>query len=215
MKNVAILVSSCDKYSWAWPIWKQMFQKYWSNCPFSLYFVSNHLTAPLGKTIKVGEVSWSDGMKEALSLIKEDIIIFLLEDYWFTEQVNENGLLDLCSYINLGACDHIRLYVSEGSKKIKRNNFNKSLDILNKEEDYRAALNAGIWKKNIFLELLDSNKDIWTSEHTMTDKSRDKIFCTVKDMKYIIYDINQNMIEKGSLTEAGKQYLKNEGINYE
>lgn len=214
MKNTCVLLSTCDKYSWAWPVWKQMFEKYWPVCPYDIFWVTNFKSGLKGLTINVGDVPWSDGMKTALETIPHDNIIFLLEDYWFTQPVNTKGLEELCYILDTSLIEHIRLYVSKGSKKIKRQSFaTASLDILNNNEDYRCALNVGIWKRQVFLDLLTPNTDIWTSEHSMTDKSRNRLFATVQEMKYIVYDINKNMIEQGKLTNHGKEYIQQEGYH--
>lgn len=212
--NTAVVISSCDKYSFIWSIYHQIFMKYWSDCPYPIYFITNEKDAALGQTIQVGNTDWATGMTYALKSIKEKTIIFLLEDYWFTESVNTVELDKLCQFMNNTACDHIRLYVSEGSQKILRKSFTPELNLLNQDEDYRCSLNAGIWNKQIMLDLLELENNIWNSEHIMTEKSRSKLFCTVKEMKYIVYEINENMIEQGKITKAGYDYLKKQGINF-
>lgn len=217
MNNTAILLSTCDKYSWAWPIWTKMFQRYWADNPFPTYFITNNLDAPSGaclRIMKVGNLDWSSGMIQTLKKIKEENIIFLLEDYWFTDKVNTQGLQELCHILDTSLVEHIRLYVSKQSKKIERKEFiTGPLDILNYKEDYRCSLNAGIWKRQTLLDLLKEGEDIWTAEHGMTNRSRDKLFCTVREMKYIIYNIDNNMIEKGKLTKHGKEYIRQENVN--
>ena len=213
MNNIAVVISSCDKYSFIWEAYKTIFQKYWSDCPYPIYFITNNMDAPFGQTIRVGDLDWASGVIKALNKVKEKTIVWLLEDYWFTNMVNTLDLNKLCTFINTTECDHIRLYVSNQSKQIPRQKFTEDLDLLNKEEDYRCSLNAGLWKKNILLNLIESGNNIWDSEHIMTNKSRSKLFCTVKEMKYIIYNIDNNMIEQGKITKAGYEYLQREGIS--
>lgn len=215
INSTSIVISSCDKYSHAWSIFKHSFEKYWPNCQYPVYFITNEKEAPLGTTIKTGEdKGWSNQMIKALGQIDSEIIIFLLEDYWFTEAVNKEGLDKLIQLIccNVGI-EHIRLYVSEGSKEIQRQPYLLETDLLNEDEDYRSSLNAGIWRTQTMKALLEPNKNIWDSEHSMTEKSRDKMFLTVRDMKYIIYNINNNMIEKGEFTDHAKKYMEQERIN--
>lgn len=211
--EICVLISSCDKYSHAWPIFKHAFNKYWPNCPYSIYFITNTLQSPLGITIKTENKNWSDCMIEALSKIPHSIIIFMLEDYWLNQSVYQEGIINLSYFMSISDCEHVRLYVSKGSKLVKRQPYTPFLDRLNKDEDYRASLNAGIWKKSTLLELLEPDKTIWESEHIMTQKSRDRVFCTVKEMKYLVYDVDNNMLERAKFTEHAYQYMKKEGIN--
>lgn len=215
MNKISIVVSSCDKYSHVWPIFKYSFEKYWFNCKYPIYFITNEKDAPIGITIKTGkDKGWSNQMIKALGKIDSEIIIFLLEDYWFTEAVNNEGLEKLLQliYYNI-RIDHIRLYVSEGSKKIKRKTYLLETDLLNEDEDYRSSLNAGIWRTQTMKTLLEPNKSIWESEHSMTEKSRGRLFLTVRDMKYLKYNIDNNMVEKGKFTTHAEKYMEQESIN--
>lgn len=214
MKGTSLVVSSCDRYSHAWPIFKFSMDKYWKDCPFSIYSTSNYYTTGIGTTIRVGEdTSWSDGFITALRQIPSDVIIFMLEDYWLEQKVDNEDLIRLCKYVEDGKCDHIRLYTSEGSRKIKRESLNYELDILNQNEEYRGSLNAGIWNRKVLFSLLKYNSNIWDSEHIISHGSKGLTFCTVKDMKYIVYDVSKNMIEKGKFTEHAYEYMEREGYN--
>lgn len=215
MNNTSIVISSCDKYSHAWPVFKHSFEKYWPDCQFPVYFITNEKEAPLGTTIKTGEdQGWSNQMTKALDQIDTEIMIFLLEDYWFTEAVNKEGLNQLVQlmYNNVGI-EHIRLYASKQSKEIKREPYLLETDLLNEDEDYRSSLNAGIWRTRTMKALLEPNKSIWDSEHSMTEQSRDKMFITVRDMKHIKYNIDNNMVEKGKFTDHATKYIQQEGIS--
>jgi len=210
--SIAVLINSCDKYAWVWPAYKEIFERYWPDCPYPIYFITNDLEAPFGKTIHTSYLTWSDCLIEALPQIKEDTIIWTLEDIWFTKKVDTKALEQLCYNITRYPLDHIRLYVSEGSRKIPRKEINYELDRLNWNEDYRCSLNAGIWRKQAFQEVLEPGHNIWDSEHIMTEKSRNMDFATVKEMKYIEYDIDNNMVEQNKLTEHGVRYLYEEKI---
>lgn len=215
MNPISVIISSCDKYSFAWPIIKHAFQKYWPDCTYPIYFITNKKEAPFGKTIKTGlDQGWSNQMIKALTQINTEFLIFLLEDYWFNDQVNIEELNQLY-HIMKGRPEisHIRLYVSAESSKIHRKSYCNGLNILNPNEDYRASFNAGIWRKNTLINLLEPNKSIWDSEHSMTDKSRNKLFLTVTEMKYIKYNIDHNMVERGQFTDHARKYMEQESIN--
>lgn len=215
INTVSVIVSSCDKYNHAWPVFKHSFNKYWPDCPYPIYFITNELNAPIGTTIKTGEdKGWSNQMIKAINNIDSELIIFLLEDYWFTQNVDTKALSELVEFMkrNIGI-EHIRLYSSKQSKQIKRESYLLDMDVLNQDESYRASLNAGIWRTNTFKELLEPNKSIWDSEHSMTEKSVEKMFLTVRDMKYIVYNIDNNMIEQGKFTDHARKYMEQECIS--
>lgn len=210
--NTAVLISSCDKYSFIWNTYKTIFQRYWGHCPYTIYFLTNKMDPPFGIPLKTGDKGWSDGLIEVMPQIPEKNFIWLLEDYWFNKPVNNIELEFLIS--NMRVLDHIRLYTSSTSNSISRKSFTHRLNLLNFDESYRCSLNAGIWNKKVFQDLLVPDKNIWESEHLMTDRSRRLLFGTVKDMQALSYDCNNNMLEKGVLTKKGLEYLAQENIHY-
>jgi len=208
----AVLINSCDKYSLAWSIFSWAFETYWKDCPFKIYFITNFLDAPLGSTIKVGSLNWSEGTKVALEQIKEDYIIWFQEDFWLTNDTQTKDLIRLCSKMKKNNVKHLRLYVSEKSKAVKRQALDDELDILNTNEYFRCAFNVGIWERTALLNLLDEKENIWKAEYGITDRSRDLLFCAVKEMKYIKYDITKNMCTKGQFTNDALDYLRNQPV---
>lgn len=214
--NTGIFISSCDKYSWAWKAVENNFKKYWKDCPYDIHFVTNWKTPPIGNQIIVGpDYPWATFTQKALLRFPYKYLIFLLEDYWFTEPVNTQGMIQLTDLIASNSdIKHIRLYVSEGSRKVPRFSFNDQTDVLNMNEPYRCSFNAGIWNKEYLYDLCNRfrNNNIWNCEHLFTKDSTKDLMLTVKEMNYIKYDINKNMIERGILTEHGQQYLDKEGI---
>ncbi len=42
--ELAILVCSCDKYADVWEPFFKLFFKFWPDCPYPIYLLSNYLT---------------------------------------------------------------------------------------------------------------------------------------------------------------------------
>ena len=97
MKNIstttAILVSSCDAFSDCWLPMIHSLRKYWPNCPYPIYFISNFDSIE-EKGINFIKVCQDKGFgsntKRALELINADSIIFFLEDYFLQEKVDND-----------------------------------------------------------------------------------------------------------------------------
>lgn len=55
--NLAVVISSCDLYSDCWKPLFHSIHQYWSDCPYSIYLISNHKDSgdESIRTIKVGE----------------------------------------------------------------------------------------------------------------------------------------------------------------
>ena len=83
MKNMAILVCSCDKYEDVWNPMFEMFYKFWPDCPYDVYLLSNNKTYNHDrvKTITTGDdVSWSKAFRKAINEINEEYVLIIMED---------------------------------------------------------------------------------------------------------------------------------------
>ena len=76
--NLAVVISSCDLYSDCWKPLFHSIHQYWSDCPYSIYLISNHKDSgdESIRTIKVGEhLGWGSNTKKALAEIHEEYTI--------------------------------------------------------------------------------------------------------------------------------------------
>ncbi|MCX8008474.1 MAG: hypothetical protein N3A54_02085 [Patescibacteria group bacterium] len=84
MKDCAILVLSCDKYSDLWDPFFDLFKRYWKDCPFPVYLGSNTKKYSDGsiKTILSGSPKdWSTDLLNIVDKIREEFLFIWLEDF--------------------------------------------------------------------------------------------------------------------------------------
>lgn len=92
MRPLAILVLSCDKYSAFWPIFFARFEKYWPDCPYDIFLLTNEkdFVHPRVQTIKTGQdVDWSSNLLYALDRIGTGDVLLMLEDAPLDGHVNQ------------------------------------------------------------------------------------------------------------------------------
>ena len=71
--DTVIIIPSCDKYSDLWHTFFFFFHKYWQDCPYPIYLMTNNLSYEDQRiiTLKIGEdVSWSANLKKALGTVR-------------------------------------------------------------------------------------------------------------------------------------------------
>src|SRR5271156_6162995 len=88
MSLVSVLISSFDGYSFCWPAVCHGFDKYWPDCPYSIYLMSNTKDFPHERiqVLKVeGGKDWTARMFSALDQLQTPYILYFQEDYWITE----------------------------------------------------------------------------------------------------------------------------------
>ncbi len=95
---VAFMVVSCDKYADLWDPFFHCFRKYWPDCPYPIYLVTNEKECrePGVTVIQIGEdKSYSDNLKVAISRIKEPWVILWLEDVMLSQTVQTERLQNI------------------------------------------------------------------------------------------------------------------------
>lgn len=89
--DVAFVVVSCDKYSDLWEPFFHCLRKYWPDCPYPVYLVSNHKDYEEHgvTTLKVGDDrSYSDNLRTAMAQLSQPWVILWLEDVFICERVD-------------------------------------------------------------------------------------------------------------------------------
>ena len=81
---VAILVSSHDEFKDIWPIWDKCFDRFWPDCPYKIYWMTNGAETPVA-TIpvhvpKIPREQWGLNIAKALESVEEEYIIHWIEE---------------------------------------------------------------------------------------------------------------------------------------
>lgn len=228
MSDIVILVGSLDRYSAAWAPFCHGMRKYWPDCPWSIYFITNELAAPCGKSLKVGgDRDWSTNTRRALECIQAPVILFMLEEYWLYEQPNTGALMEFGDIVVRGEADHVRL-VSSWSKKVREKGVyepDPRLCVFADDSVYRATTQAGFWNRDVFLALIEPNETIWDFENKGSIRSQKYggRFLCVAEHRYIHYVLNtkdstyrspyaSSAIRKGKWSGAARKYARDEGL---
>lgn len=103
LQELSIVITSCDKYSGLWrPFFTLLFKNWpslnkggkYQDIPIFLITNKQNFDHPRVQNIKFpNEISWSDDMLKTLAQVKTKYVLYLQEDYFLTEPINE-GLLD-------------------------------------------------------------------------------------------------------------------------
>lgn len=164
IKNMAVLVLSCDKYSSLWDVFFDRFFKYWPNCTHPIYLVSNFLQYtkdPRVQTLNIGkDVDWSSNLLLALKEVKQDHILVLIEDAPFDSKVDSEKINDIFSIFIENNMNHLNL---KGSPK-PNGNVNEFYGEVLSGTLYRTSLVPCLWKKEMLFKLLQPGETAWDFE---------------------------------------------------
>lgn len=222
VSGTAVLITSCDAFEDCWAPYAHGLHKYWPDCPFPVHLITNErvFTDPVIQTLRVSpDRGWAKNLREAISRIDADVLLYTHEDFWISERVDTQAILDYVSYIRDGVADYIRLYPAPGPDMPFPPD--SRLGILADEASYRTSLQKALWRKTVLLELLRDDESCWQFELAGTPRSRiygDRFLCVQRSsagsgrglpcgINYVCTAIN-----KGRWSTEAVEYAQREGL---
>lgn len=167
-KSIAFIVLTCDSYSDLWPLFTNFADKYWPDCPYDKFIVSNYKSYPHSsfKFVNIGkDDSWSDGLLKAIAIFKAkyDYIFITLEDSPIIEKVDQK-MLDLIieSFISIDG-NFLSLFTQNNMGRPNRR-FNNFFGIIDKKSLYRPTCVYSLWKISVLEDLLVREENAWEFE---------------------------------------------------
>ena len=82
-KNCSIIVSSCDNFSDLWEPFFILFFKYWPDCPFKIYLISETKIYSDEKVEMISlkkDMGWASNLKAAIRRINTPYFIYFQEE---------------------------------------------------------------------------------------------------------------------------------------
>lgn len=163
MDDIAVLVVSCDKYSDLWPSFFTLFRRFWPDCPFKVYLLTNNgdFVFPGVSIIKVGnDISWSDNIKAGIRQLREKYVLMFLDDFFILKSVNTNAIRLICNEFVRIEGSYLRL-----NPTVKADmKYNQYFGIVSKGTIYRTSTILSLWNKDSLYDLLRSGESAWDFE---------------------------------------------------
>lgn len=170
--NLAVLVVSCDNYSDLWQPFFTLFKRFWPDCPYKIYLLSNFKEYnEEGVTpILVGEdFSWSDNLIKALTLIDEEYVLMFIDDLFLIHQIQSNQLKEVFNWIATEKPNYVRLNPLPKPDLP----YNDYVGLISPGTLYRTATVMTVWNKKLLSNLLRPGENAWEFEVHGTVRSDD------------------------------------------
>lgn len=103
-EQLAILIDSYDGMSDVWKYFFQIFDRFWPDCPYRRYLITNNLDfKSVGdiRVIKTGEdKNWFTMTYKGLSEVNAKYVFFMIEDDFISKKADEHALLEIINYMD-------------------------------------------------------------------------------------------------------------------
>lgn len=231
LKDLTIIVPSCDKYKELWPLHFKFLFQYWSSLQTTykdipIILISNYesFEDPRIRNIKVGrDIAWSNNLLEALKEVKTRYVLLLLEDYIITDPVPVDRLIEVLNLMKKDHAAYTEVFLEPGlwdgtmhasakgvmlRKSVSRYK-NDSL-----EGRYRASLQACIWNVQDLKKTLRKGENAWQFESTGSNRTQysKRPFYILTEEPVFRYS---NAAYQGKIHRSFLKSLKDQGIEFE
>lgn len=169
--RLSIYVSSPDSYADVFGIFLKGFHKYWSDCPYEFILTTN-TNSYEGITCICNnkqEDTWVERTLAALPNIKTKYVLLMCDDIIISDKVNNAIIEQLLDYMDSNDIRYCRLGPLPIGSKIE------SFPLLrkvNKQTPYAINLQIGVFRKDLFIELLgDGSLSAWDIENSINEQA--------------------------------------------
>ncbi len=172
--GLSIVISSCDAYEDLWKPYFTLFHRYWPDCPFPIYLITNKLKFDDSKVISVPvfpDRGWATVTREALERLADPYILYTHEDFFLDRKVDTSRILKLLDYMKKRGAAYLRLYPSPGPDVV----FSDLPEVgeINKGSEYRTCLQAALWKREVMISLIRDGENPWQMEILGSQRSNE------------------------------------------
>jgi hypothetical protein len=182
VEDIAIVVQTCDKYSFCWPGWAYYFNLFWDfNFRAKIYFANEEkeinfqLKKPINQ-IKTGVYEFSNRLIKILDYIEEKNIFYIQEDAWIQQKIDINSIYDcfvkfnmnnlkVCSDNQLGYMKNLEIVFDDNKPCVVDETFLRKII---GPENFLISHQAGFWKKEFLRSYLEPNENPWMNEINST-----------------------------------------------
>lgn len=207
--NLTILVMSCDKYSDLWNPFVACFERYWPDCPASIYLVTETLNCEsqlFERVIRCGEgTQWTDRLDIALSETGTDFCMLLCDDYLLCDKVDNELIQSLIEITAENNAGNLRMLPDPAPNGVLIKGTN--VGEITRGTPYRIATQAGIWSKEYLQQFANMHTSIWGFERlgtVMSDKFEQKILATTRHTFPFVDAVHKGKWERVGLSLCGR-----------
>lgn len=208
-------MSSSDKFEWLWPAFFYYFDRFWPDCPYTRYlgtesrdyYVKDVITLKSGKAKTWGEVTTIN-----LLQIRSKYIIFLLDDYLLQKMVDTAVVKSVLLITEKIGAKHVKLTENHRAGVISLSEVSQSFLPIVKTELFDISLQAAIWDREFFLNLLKSNESPWDFEKNAKNRLFD--YKDIYFLKKPPFDINfGGVMHHGLIERKFYKRISKDGID--
>lgn len=220
----SVVVASCDSYNDTWDLFFLLKERYWENCPYETYLISETMECPYSKTINVNSQIWTKRLREALQQIDTKYVLLMLDDFFIREQVDQERI-EYC--LHNFQSDTITFNFEHAYRENEISEI-QGFDIQKNNQIYLNSCQPSLWDREKLIEALAQDTDAWNWEMTLVNSkykyminnqgsiintgydSRNPIWRGVRRGKWVKRDMIDLLQKENIILDLSKRGFENE-----
>lgn len=181
MKDITVLVNSCDKYKDAWEPFFRLLHIQWQDLPYNVVLNTETLSYECDfmnvRTINSSKgIPWAKRLRHVLENIDTEFILYTLEDFFFDRPVNVSAFEEAHQLIkNDASIGYIGLRYNRQLVFKDESNADRNARFVSKDELVvvnRVNSQTALWRRKWLLSLLRDHETPWEFEMYASIRSR-------------------------------------------
>lgn len=223
--RTAVVIVSCSRFQQVWKPFFALFRRYWHDCPYPVYFLTDGERAVTWETI-VGDSAplikvtdhdrgWRNNFLELIRTVQHEHVIVFQEDFLLLSHVDTPVVRRLTRYARESEVGCLRLMPCPGPDRPWKDGF---LGEIGRKTKYLVSLQLAIWNRDMLFRIVYGSRDPWDMENRGVEiaKEEKQPFLSVHrespddpggPVPYFITAVTRGRWEKGAL-----ELLRREGI---
>ncbi len=209
MKNMCILIMSCDKYHDVWEPCVSFLRKFLDLRDYCIYLSTESLednsVHGVDRYILTGAGEWSMRLRLSLAKIEEEFVFLLLDDFWLTDRLDkrllERDIKYLCSNNDVGV-----IYINYVKWRFLKD-YSADYKLWENGMIYRINTRPAIWKKEYLMKIIDERESVWQFERIGSIRSNEfdeKVLCSKKQYISFLWAVTAGKYERKAVKYAIK-----------
>lgn len=213
-ENLAVLISSCDKFSDLWKEHIRLYRNNWQGEKIKTYLVTDKETEQFFEDVQIivapSDFNFPMRIKYALQYIDAPYILLTLDDYFIINTIKRDELLYLSNRAETENIDYLMLYDRRRDNPYKFS----TLDVLEEiglKKKYAVTLYPAIWNKEFLAKTVKDDLSPWLYEVSLTKSALEAVaVCRFSPAgAFRILDV----VRKGKVLHKANRYFKKHGIS--
>lgn len=190
-----VVVPTCYSYRDTVVPFYRLFKKFWPDCKYDLWFISDHkdnTKEPISTVILGRDLGWAGNLLKGLEVLtgegadeEDNYVLLMQDDFFICDEVDSDGIENALEFIKADTkrvC--VRLYPCPGPD----GEYNYLLGRIAKSADYRVSCQAAIWRADVLKDIL-SNVGVSAASFEIEgtlNRPEGEFYSLYRDKKYVL-----------------------------